>query len=102
RRVSGYNLDQLLPENGFNLARAVVGSEGTLGVVLSAAVRLVPKPKKTTLAVLGYEDVFIAADQTPWLLEHRPQALEGFDHRLPDFARSKGMPAVKLLPPGRA
>jgi FAD/FMN-containing dehydrogenase/Fe-S oxidoreductase len=102
RRVSGYNLDQLLPENGFNLARAIVGSEGTLAILLSATVRLVPKPKAIVLVVLGFADVFAAADQTPWLLEYHPQALEGFDHRLPDFARTKGMPAVKLLPDGRA
>ena len=102
RRVSGYNLDELLPENGFNLARAIVGSEGTLAVLLNATVRLVPKPKTIVLVVLGFADVFAAADQTPWLLEYKPQALEGFDHRLPDFARAKGMPAVNLLPEGRA
>jgi FAD/FMN-containing dehydrogenase/Fe-S oxidoreductase len=102
RRVSGYNIDQLLPENGFNLARAVVGSEGTLAVVLSATVRLVPIPRKVALVVMGFDDVFGAADQTAWLLEHRPQALEGFDHRLPDFAREKGLPGVRYLPPGKA
>jgi FAD/FMN-containing dehydrogenase/Fe-S oxidoreductase len=102
RRVSGYNLDQLLPENGFNLARAVVGSEGTLAVVLNATVRLVPIPRKIALVVMGFSDVFAAADQTPWLLEHHPQALEGFDHRLPDFACEKGLPGVRYLPSGRA
>ncbi|HLW69660.1 MAG TPA: FAD-binding and (Fe-S)-binding domain-containing protein [Candidatus Binataceae bacterium] len=102
RRVSGYNLDQLLPENGFNLARAIVGSEGTLAVVLSATVHLVPTPAAIALVVMGFYDVFAAADQTPWLLEYRPDALEGFDHHLPDFARAKGMAAVELLPAGRA
>jgi FAD/FMN-containing dehydrogenase/Fe-S oxidoreductase len=102
RRVSGYNLDQLLPENGFNLARAVVGSEGTLAVVIGATVTLVPIPKKIALVVMGFDDVFAAADQTPWLLQHRPQALEGFDHHLPDFAREKGLPGVRFLPSGRA
>ncbi len=53
-------------------------------------VRLVPMPNKLALVVLGFDDVFVAADQTPWLLDHRPQALEGFDHHLPDFARAKG------------
>src|SRR5438552_14272868 len=80
RRVSGYNLDELLPENGFNLARAIVGSEGTLAIVLGATVRLMPKPKAIALVVLGFADVFAAADQTSWLLEYHPQALEGFDH----------------------
>jgi FAD/FMN-containing dehydrogenase/Fe-S oxidoreductase len=102
RRVSGYNLDQLLPENGFNLARALVGSEGTLAVVMKATVRLVPIPRKIALVVMGFDDVFAAADQTPWLLEHHPQALEGFDHRLPDFARSKSLPGIRYLPHGSA
>ena len=102
RRVSGYNLDELLPENGFNLARAMVGSEGTLATILGATVRLVPKPSHLALVVLGFDDVFLAADQMPWMLEHRPQALEGFDHHLPDIARQKGIAAVNLLPAGRA
>ncbi len=102
RRVSGYNLDELLPENGFNLARAIVGSEGTLATILGATVRLVPKPRHLALVVLGFDDVYLAADQMPWMLEHRPQALEGFDHHLPDIARQKGIAAVNLLPSGRA
>jgi FAD/FMN-containing dehydrogenase/Fe-S oxidoreductase len=102
RRVSGYNLDQLLPENGFNLARAMVGSEGTLGLTLKATVRLVPRAEKLALVVLGFEDVFIAADQTPWLMMSHPQALEGFDQKLADFARARGLASVSLLPAGKA
>ena len=102
RRVSGYNLDQLLPENEFHVARAMVGSEGTLGLTLSATVRAVPKPNKLVMVVLGFEDVFRAADQMWWLLPHRPQALEGFDDKLPEFARRKGLASVNLLPKGRA
>ena len=102
RRVSGYNLDELLPERGHNLARALVGSEGTLGVTLAATLRLVPRPRRLALVVLGFDDVYLAADQVPWILEHRPQALEGFDHHLPDFARAKGLDAVRLLPNGHA
>src|SRR5271155_798232 len=102
RRVSGYNLDELMPERGFNLARAIVGSEGTLAVVLRATIRAVPRPNELALAVLGFDDVFIAADQMPWLLEHRPEALEGFDENLPEFARLKSMPGVRFLPAGRA
>src|SRR3984893_1533043 len=102
RRVSGYNLDELLPERGHNLARALVGSEGTLAVTLAATLRLVPRPRNLVLVVLGFDDVYLAADQVPWILEHRPQALEGFDHHLPDFARAKGLDAVRLLPDGRA
>ncbi|HZO83352.1 MAG TPA: FAD-linked oxidase C-terminal domain-containing protein [Candidatus Binataceae bacterium] len=102
RRVSGYNLDELLPERGHNLARAIVGSEGTLAVTLAATLKLVPRPRSLALVVLGFDDVYLAADQVPWILEHRPQALEGFDHRLPDFARSKGLDAARFLPDGRA
>jgi len=102
RRVSGYNLDELMPERGFNVARAIVGSEGTLATILRAAVRAVPKPKEVALAVLGFDDVFVAADQMPWLLEHRAEALEGFDQNLPEFARIKKMPGVRFLPAGRA
>src|SRR5258708_19109824 len=102
RRVSGYNLDELMPERGFNVARAIVGSEGTLATILRATIRAVPRPKVVGLAVLGFDDVFIAADQTPWLLEHHPEALEGFDQNLPEFARIKKMPGVRFLPAGRA
>ncbi|HET6830778.1 MAG TPA: FAD-linked oxidase C-terminal domain-containing protein [Solirubrobacterales bacterium] len=79
RRVSGYNLDELLPENGFNVARALVGSEGTLATVLEATVRLVPSPPVRTLVVCGYESVFAAADHVPQILEHGPTGLEGLD-----------------------
>ena len=101
RRVSGYNLDQLLPENEFHVARAMVGSEGTLGITLSATVRAVPKPKKLAMVVLGFDDVFRAADQMWWMLPHRPEALEGFDDKLPEFARRKGLASVNLLPKGK-
>ncbi|MGZ5615711.1 MAG: FAD-binding oxidoreductase, partial [Methylobacter sp.] len=82
RRVSGYNLDELLPENGFNLARALVGSEGTCVVVLEATLRLVDSPPSRSLLVLGYPDVFSAGDHVPEVLEHKPIGLEGIDDRL--------------------
>jgi FAD/FMN-containing dehydrogenase/Fe-S oxidoreductase len=102
RRVSGYNLDELLPENGFNLARAVVGSEGTLGLVLGATLKLAQRPQAVTLAVLGFADIYSAADQVPWILEHLPEALEAFDHNLVEFGREKGYSALRLLPEGSA
>src|SRR6266851_5757582 len=102
RRVSGYNLDELMPERGFNVARAIVGSEGTLAVIVRATIKAVPRPNEVELVMLGFDDVFIAADQTPWILEHRPEALEGFDQQLPEFARTKAMPGVRFLPDGRA
>ena len=77
RRVSGYDLPQLLPEKGFNLARAVVGTEGTCVLILSATVRLVPSPPSRSLLVLGYEDVYRAADHIPEVMEAGPIGCEG-------------------------
>ncbi|MGD0073373.1 MAG: FAD-linked oxidase C-terminal domain-containing protein [Candidatus Binataceae bacterium] len=104
RRVSGYNLDQLLPENGFNLARAIVGSEGTLAITLGATLRLVPRPKRRALCVIGFRDIFVAADNAPWILEHRPDALEAFDHRLTEFCKITGSHTdlLRLLPEGHS
>jgi len=89
RRVSGYNLDQLLPENGFHVARALVGTEGTCATVLEATVRLVASPPFRTLAVLAYADVYRAGDHVPEILEWGPIGLEGFDDRLVGFMRSR-------------
>ncbi|MEZ4433179.1 MAG: FAD-binding and (Fe-S)-binding domain-containing protein [bacterium] len=101
RRVSGYNLDDLLPERGFHLARALVGTEGTCVIVLEATVRLVPDPPCRVLVVLGFDDVCAAADQVPAVLEHAPVALEGIDRTLVDHMEDKGMPLhPELLPPG--
>ena len=102
RRVSGYDLDQLLPENGFHTARSLVGSESTCALVLEATVRLVPWPAHRRLVVLGYPDVFAAADDAPRLLAHRPIGLEGFDSRLVDDMRSTGLntASLPLLPDG--
>jgi FAD/FMN-containing dehydrogenase/Fe-S oxidoreductase len=91
RRVSGYNLDELLPENNFNVARALVGSEGTCVNVVSAQLNLTASPPFRLLTVLGFEDPFHAADAVPLALEHRPIGLEGFDHMLVDFMRRKGL-----------
>jgi FAD/FMN-containing dehydrogenase/Fe-S oxidoreductase len=82
RRVSGYNLDSLLPEHGFDVAGFLVGSEGTLVTVLHAELELVPVVKARALVVLGYPDIATAADAVPRLLEHDPIALEGVDHYL--------------------
>src|SRR5207248_788299 len=102
RRVSGYNLPALLPENGFDVARALVGSEATCVVVLEATVRLVYSPPERTLVVLGYKDVYTACDQVPEVLEHKPIGLEGFDDRLVDDMRKKNLlpEDVALLPEG--
>jgi FAD/FMN-containing dehydrogenase/Fe-S oxidoreductase len=91
RRVSGYNLDELLPENSFNVARALVGSEGTCVNIVSAQLNLTASPPFRLLTVLGFEDPFDAADAVPLALEHKPIGLEGFDHMLVDFMRRKGL-----------
>ncbi|HEY4381820.1 MAG TPA: FAD-binding and (Fe-S)-binding domain-containing protein [Acidobacteriaceae bacterium] len=103
RRVSGYNLDQLLPENGFNVARALVGSEGTCVTILEAECELKPSPQHRRLVALGFEDAFIAADHVPAVLAFQPIGLEGFDGYLVDCMRRKNLLVddVKLLPAGR-
>ena len=102
RRVSGYNLDELLPENKFNVARALVGSEGTCANIVSATLNLTASPPFRVLTVLGFDDPFLAADAVPLALEHRPIGLEGFDQLLVDFMRRKGLALRDLsqLPEG--
>jgi FAD/FMN-containing dehydrogenase/Fe-S oxidoreductase len=102
RRVSGYNLDSLLPEKGFHVARALVGSESTLVTVLRAELTLVPRVQARTLLVLGFPDIAAAGDAVPSILPHRPIALEGIDHALVDFQRRKHLnpDALTLLPEG--
>lgn len=102
RRVSGYNLDALLPEHGFDLAKALVGSESTLVTVLRAEIELVEVPAARSLVVLGYSDVHAAADAVPDVLEHRPSALEGLDHRLIELEHSEQVAGKALaeLPQG--
>ena len=105
RRVSGYNLDQLLPENGFQVARALVGSEGTCANVLHATVRLVPSPQHRRTVLFGYPDVFQAADHVPVILERcKPIGLEGFDDQLIKnmIAKSRLAAERQVLPEGRA
>ena len=103
RRVSGYNLDELLPENGFNVARALVGSEGTCVTVLEATLRLTASPPFRRLVCIGFPDPFIAADHVPAILSYKPIGLEGFDNAIPDSLRAKGMrlDEVKVLPEGK-
>lgn len=102
RRVSGYNLDELLPENGFNVARALVGSEGTLVVVLEALLRLVYSPPKRSLLVLGYPDVYSAGDHIPEIMSFGPVGCEGIDDQLISFMKKKGLHVsdIGFLPQG--
>jgi len=102
RRVSGYNLNHLLPENGFHVARSLVGSEGTCVTVLEATCRLVESPQFRTLVVVGYPDIFACGDHVPELMFYEPIGLEGIDEFLVEFTRRKGLnPAgLALLPEG--
>ncbi|MDJ0345207.1 FAD-binding and (Fe-S)-binding domain-containing protein [Streptomyces sp. H10-C2] len=92
RRISGYALDRLLPEHGRDLARAFTGSEGTLGVLTRATVRLVETPGARALAVLGYEDESAAADAAHLLLPHHPLTVEGMAADLVGAAARDSLP----------
>ncbi len=103
RRVSGYNLDELLPENGFHVARALVGTEGTCVTVLQARCALKHSPQHRRLVALGFADPYIAADHVPAVLAYKPIGLEGFDGLLVDYMLRKKLAVedVLLLPEGR-
>jgi Fe-S oxidoreductase len=101
RRVSGYNLDELLPENGFHTARALVGTEGTCAIVLEAKLKLIPSPPFRSLVALGYADAFHAADHVTEILPFHPIGLEGFEGSIVDGLRKKGASNLELLPEGR-
>lgn len=102
RRVSGFNLDELLEENGFNIARSLVGSEGTCALILKAKLRLVDSPPARALLVLGYSDIYAAADRAPDIMQHQPTALEGIDRMLANDMRRCGLYEndLALLPKG--
>jgi FAD/FMN-containing dehydrogenase/Fe-S oxidoreductase len=104
RRVSGYNLDQLLPENGFNVARALVGSEGTCALTLQAEARLVESPRERVLVVLGFPDIGAAGDAVPRVMAAGPIACEGLDEAIIGGLRERRLRLddIALLPPGRA
>ncbi|MEU7721357.1 FAD-binding and (Fe-S)-binding domain-containing protein [Streptomyces tibetensis] len=103
RQVSGYQLQHLLPENGFDPARALVGSEGTCAVVTAATVRLVATAQASTLLTLGYDDVVAAAEDVPQILRFAPSAVEGMDEAIVATMRARrGPDSVTGLPEGRA
>ncbi|HEY1426258.1 MAG TPA: FAD-binding and (Fe-S)-binding domain-containing protein [Caulobacteraceae bacterium] len=103
RRVSGYeNLDQLSPAKGFNVARALVGTESTLVTILNAELELVHSPPHRVLAIAGFPDIYTAADAAPRVLEFGPIALEGLDELMIDYMRNKHMHVddLNVLPDG--
>jgi FAD/FMN-containing dehydrogenase/Fe-S oxidoreductase len=104
RLVSGYPLQQLLPENGFNVARALVGTENTCVTVLQAKLRLVHSPPVRTLAVFGFSDIFTAGDHVAFCNTHNPIALEGIDNSMFTYMHDKGMSTAgrSIFPDGNA
>ena len=102
RRVSGYNLNYLLPENGFHVARALVGSEGTCVTVLEATCRLVESPAERVLLVIAYPDIYQCADRVPDIMAFKPIGLEGIDRLLVEYTRRKRLnpEGLALLPEG--
>jgi FAD/FMN-containing dehydrogenase/Fe-S oxidoreductase len=101
RQVSGYSLEHLLPENRFNVARFLAGSEGTLAVTIGATVRLVTDPPHKIMIALGYPTMADAADAAPLIIDHQPTACEGIDRRIVDVVRrTRGDAAVPVLPRG--
>jgi FAD/FMN-containing dehydrogenase/Fe-S oxidoreductase len=103
RQVSGYHLHQLLPERGFNLARSLVGSEGSCAIIVAATVQLVARPAESTLIVLSYESIIDAAADVPRILTYGPSAIEGMDEAIVETMRvRRGAASVADLPEGRA
>ena len=103
RRISGYNLDRLLPEHGFKLAAAMVGTEATSGLVLEARCKLIPSPQCRSLVLVGYGDGATAADKVPEVMEYDPIGLEMFDRRLVRNEERLGRKRrTDLLPEGDA
>ncbi|MFN7997171.1 MAG: FAD-binding and (Fe-S)-binding domain-containing protein [Bryobacteraceae bacterium] len=104
RRVSGFNLPALLPEQGFHVARALVGTECTCALVLEAKTRLVHNPPARSLLVFGYPDIFAAADHVVGPAKFGPVGLEALDDTFIDYMKKKGLhpPNMSFMPEGDA
>jgi FAD/FMN-containing dehydrogenase/Fe-S oxidoreductase len=103
RRISGYNLDRLLPEHGFDVAAALVGTESTCCLIVEADLKLILSPQHRSLVLLGYDAPWTAADHVPEIMEFDPIGLETFDQRLVDNELKKGFKRhPELLPGGQA
>src|ERR1051326_2482709 len=102
RRVSGYNLDELFPENEFNVARALVGTESTCVLILEATLELISEPKARSIVVLGYPDIYQGGDHIPLIRKYRPIGLEGIDDVLIDAMKKKHIHPrdLPILPEG--
>ena len=100
RRVGGYNLDAFTPARiaagePFDLAKLIVGSEGTLGLILEARLNLVPLPKAKAVLTIEYDNLLDALGETPAILAHDPSAVEVMDHSILDHAREN--PALDAM-----
>ncbi|HTV08028.1 MAG TPA: FAD-linked oxidase C-terminal domain-containing protein [Candidatus Aquilonibacter sp.] len=104
RRVSGYNLDYLLPEKDFNVARALVGTESTCVLVLRAKTKLIHSPEHRVLLLIAYRDTATAGDHAPELSDLNPIAIEGFEQRIiqNEELKGKSLPGLRLFPKGGA
>lgn len=102
RRVSGYNLPDLLPENGFNVAKALIGSENTLVTILEATLHLLDQPQARVVLLLGYPDVYEAGRHVHEIMMFKPIALEGLDQLLIQYNQKKGIKRreISLFPHG--
>ena len=102
RRVSGYNLDELLPEQKFNVARALVGTEGTCVIILAATLELIVDFPVRSLLVLGYPDIYHAGDHVAEIRKYRPMGLEGIDDVLIHAMKLKHIHPrdLQILPEG--
>ncbi len=88
RRVGGYNLDEFThADRPVNLAKIMVGSEGTLGIVLEAKLKLVPLPKAKAVMVISFHELLEALSAAPVILEHKPSAVEVMDKHILDNTR---------------
>ena len=104
RRVSGFNLPALLPEQGFHVAKALVGTECTCVLVLEAKTKLVYNPPVRSLLVFGYPDIFAAADNVVEPAKFGPVGLEALDDTFIDYMKKKGLhpPNMNFMPEGKA
>jgi FAD/FMN-containing dehydrogenase/Fe-S oxidoreductase len=103
RRVSGYNLDELLPEKGFDVARALVGTESTCAIILEATLELIDDPPVRSILALGFPDIYQAGDHVPEIRKYKPVGLEGIDDVLIDAMKTKHIHPrdLKILPKGK-
>lgn len=93
RRVSGYNLEELIKESPLNLSKIITGSEGTFGIITEVKLRIVKKPNHTGFCLLFFNDMYKGMQSIPQMLEHSPLSVEMIDKKV--IAMGKVSPAMK-------